>query len=30
VSGPYLLARFDGTHSYRNILLDEHNRAAAG
>ena len=30
VSGPYLLARFDGTHSYRNTLLDEHNRAAAG
>jgi isopenicillin N synthase-like dioxygenase len=30
VSGPYLLARFDGTHSYRNTLLDEHNRTAAG
>ena len=26
VSGPYLLSRFDGTHSYRNELLDEHNR----
>ncbi len=26
VSGPYLLSRFDGTHSYRNDLLDEHNR----
>lgn len=25
VSGPYLLSRFDGTHSYRNALLDEHN-----
>jgi isopenicillin N synthase-like dioxygenase len=30
VSGPYLLGRFDGTHSYRNALLDEHNRAVAG
>ena len=30
VSGPYLLSRFDGTHSYRNALLEEHNRAAAG
>lgn len=29
VSGPYLLARFDGTHSYRNSLLDEHNRDVA-
>jgi isopenicillin N synthase-like dioxygenase/predicted PurR-regulated permease PerM len=27
VSGPYLLARFDQTHSYRNELLDEANRA---
>ncbi len=27
VSGPYLLSRFDGTHSYRNDLLDEHNRS---
>lgn len=27
VSGPYLLSRFDGTHSYRNELLDAHNRA---
>jgi isopenicillin N synthase-like dioxygenase len=26
VSGPYLLSRFDGTHSYRNALLEEHNR----
>lgn len=26
ISGPYLLSRFDGTHSYRNDLLDEHNR----
>lgn len=25
VSGPYLLSRFDGTHSYRNELLDAHN-----
>lgn len=30
VTGPYLLGRFDGTHSYRNDLLDEHNAAAAG
>jgi len=29
VSGPYLLSRFDGTHSYRNELLEEHNRATA-
>lgn len=29
VSGPYLLSRFDGTHSYRNELLEEHNAAAA-
>jgi len=27
VAGPYLLARFDGTHAYRNELLEEHNRA---
>lgn len=27
VSGPYLLARFDGTHSYRNPLLERYNRA---
>ncbi len=27
VTGPYLLSRFDGTHSYRNDLLDEHNQA---
>ncbi len=26
VTGPYLLSRFDGTHSYRNDLLDEHNQ----
>lgn len=26
VTGPYLLSRFDGTHSYRNELLEEHNR----
>jgi isopenicillin N synthase-like dioxygenase len=26
VAGPYLLQRFDGTHSYRNALLEEHNR----
>ena len=26
ISGPYLMSRFDGTHSYRNDLLDEHNR----
>lgn len=25
VTGPYLLSRFDGTHSYRNALLEEHN-----
>jgi len=30
VSGPYLLARFDGTHSYRNALLDDYNRTHAG
>jgi isopenicillin N synthase-like dioxygenase len=29
VSGPYLLSRFDGTHSYRNALLEEHNRRTA-
>ncbi|MDA3039491.1 MAG: hypothetical protein O3C27_08150 [Actinomycetota bacterium] len=27
-SGPYLLSRFDGTHSYRNELLEEHNQAS--
>jgi isopenicillin N synthase-like dioxygenase len=27
VAGPYLLSRFDGTHAYRNPLLD-HNRGA--
>ncbi len=26
ISGPYLLSRFDGTHSYRNDLLEEHNQ----
>jgi isopenicillin N synthase-like dioxygenase len=26
VSGPYLLSRFDATHSYRNELLEAHNR----
>jgi len=26
VTGPYLMSRFDGTHSYRNELLEEHNR----
>ncbi|MEM9514718.1 MAG: 2-oxoglutarate and iron-dependent oxygenase domain-containing protein [Actinomycetota bacterium] len=25
ITGPYLMSRFDGTHSYRNELLDEHN-----
>lgn len=25
VTGPYLLSRFDGTHSYRNELLEAHN-----
>jgi isopenicillin N synthase-like dioxygenase len=29
VAGPYLLSRFDGTHSYRNTLLEEHNRDVA-
>lgn len=29
VSGPYLLSRFDGTHSYRNELLEAHNRAVS-
>jgi isopenicillin N synthase-like dioxygenase len=28
VSGPYLLSRFDGTHAYRNELLEEHNRGS--
>ena len=28
ITGPYLLSRFDGTHSYRNELLDAHNRQA--
>jgi isopenicillin N synthase-like dioxygenase len=27
VSGPYLLSRFDSTHSYRNELLEAHNRS---
>jgi isopenicillin N synthase-like dioxygenase len=26
IAGPYLLSRFDGTHAYRNPLLEEHNR----
>ncbi len=25
-AGPYLLSRFDATHSYRNALLEAHNR----
>jgi isopenicillin N synthase-like dioxygenase len=25
-AGPYLLSRFDGTHAYRNPLLEEHDR----
>ena len=29
VAGPYLLARFDNTHSYRNEILDAHNRSVA-
>jgi isopenicillin N synthase-like dioxygenase len=29
VAGPYLLSRFDNTHSYRNEILDAHNRAVA-
>jgi isopenicillin N synthase-like dioxygenase len=29
VSGPYLLSRFDGTHAYRNELLEEHNRGSS-
>lgn len=28
VTGPYLMSRFDGTHSYRNELLEAHNTAA--
>jgi isopenicillin N synthase-like dioxygenase len=27
VTGPYLLSRFDGTHAYRNELLEQHNTA---
>lgn len=30
ISGPYLLSRFDGTHSYRNTLLEEHNATMSG
>jgi isopenicillin N synthase-like dioxygenase len=30
VAGPYLLSRFDNTHSYRNEILEEHNRGTAG
>jgi isopenicillin N synthase-like dioxygenase len=26
IAGRYLLSRFDGTHAYRNPLLEEHNR----
>jgi len=29
-AGPYLLSRFDNTHSYRNELLEEHNRDTTG
>jgi isopenicillin N synthase-like dioxygenase len=29
VAGPYLLSRFDNTHSYRNEMLEEHNRGVA-
>ena len=29
VAGPYLLSRFDNTHSYRNDILDAHNRSVA-
>ena len=29
VAGPYLLSRFDNTHSYRNEILDAHNRSVA-
>jgi isopenicillin N synthase-like dioxygenase len=29
VAGPYLLSRFDNTHSYRNTILESHNRAVA-
>jgi isopenicillin N synthase-like dioxygenase len=28
-AGPYLLSRFDNTHSYRNEILEEHNREVA-
>jgi isopenicillin N synthase-like dioxygenase len=28
-AGPYLLSRFDNTHSYRNDILEEHNRSVA-
>lgn len=28
VTGPYLLSRFDGTHSYRNELLEAHNTSS--
>lgn len=28
VSGEYLVGRFDGTHSYRNEMLEQHNSAA--
>jgi isopenicillin N synthase-like dioxygenase len=29
IAGPYLLSRFDNTHSYRNEILEEHNRGVA-
>ena len=29
VAGPYLMSRFDGTHSYRNAELEAHNRDLA-
>ena len=28
VVGPYMLGRFDGTHAYRNELLEEHNASS--
>lgn len=30
VCGPYLLSRFDATHSYRNAILKDHNHNTAG
>ena len=29
IAGPYLLSRFDNTHSYRNEILEVHNRSVA-